>query len=99
MSKRSLPRLLQRVRKSFCIKVDLVLEGARIRDILSAEKRPVATRPEIKVLYITGQIESDLGRQCVADKLGSVLSKPFGPREFLARINELLNQSREADAS
>jgi two-component system cell cycle sensor histidine kinase/response regulator CckA len=58
---------------------DIVMPGINGYDVA---QRVRATRPEIKVLYITGHIESDLGRQCVADKQSSVLSKPFGPREF-----------------
>ena len=77
---------------------DIVMPGLNGYEMA---QRVRESRPDIKVLYITGLVDSDVGRRCVADKNGTVLSKPFTPKEFLAQVYELLNLPRrnEADAS
>jgi two-component system, cell cycle sensor histidine kinase and response regulator CckA len=74
---------------------DIVMPGLNGYEMAQCVR---AARPDIKVLYITGHVDGDVGRQCVADKNGTVLSKPFTPKEFLAQVYELLKLPRREEA-
>jgi len=58
---------------------DIVMPGLNGYEMA---QRVRESRPDIKVLYITGLVDSDVGRRCVADKNGTVLSKPFTPKRI-----------------
>ena len=66
---------------------DIVMPGLNGYEMA---QRVRESRPDIKVLYITGLVDSDVGRRCVADQNGTVLSKPFTPKELLSFFSSTL---------
>ncbi len=56
------------------------------------------SRPEIKVLYVSGYSVDDIGEHGVLTENVQLLQKPFSPQSLLQRIREVLTESSEWSA-
>ena len=67
---------------------DLIMPGMTGRDIV---ERITPTRPEMKVLYISGYTDEAISRHGVISPGTAFLSKPFGGGAFLLKIRQVLD--------
>ena len=67
---------------------DVVMPGMTGRDVV---ERVAPTRPEMKVLYISGYTDEAIKRQGVISRGSAFLSKPFAPGAFLLKVRQVLD--------
>jgi PAS domain S-box-containing protein len=70
---------------------DVVMPGMTGRELAT---RLAETRPQIKVLYISGYTADAIGHEGVLDPGVAYLSKPFTPAQLAVRVREILCQSK-----
>jgi PAS domain S-box-containing protein len=75
---------------------DVVMGGISGR-VLAEKLR--ATRPDIKVLYMSGYTEDAIIRHGVYTAQASFIGKPFSPAAISAKVREVLDAPTEKDAS
>ena len=56
------------------------------------------SRPELKVLYVSGYSADDIGDHGVLKEDVQLLQKPFSPQTLLQRVREVLNQENQPAA-
>ncbi len=69
---------------------DVVLPGMRGPDLA---RRLVATRPGMRVLYVSGYSEEFSSGRDASSPGGSLLSKPFPPETLVRRVREVLDEA------
>ncbi len=69
---------------------DVVLPGMRGPDLA---RRLVASRPGLRVLYVSGYSEEFTGRRDATSAGGMLLSKPFPPETLVRRVREVLDEA------
>jgi FixJ family two-component response regulator len=72
---------------------DVIMPNMSGPDLVRAVQ---ATRPEIKVLFMSGYTNDAIGRQGVLDPGVHLLQKPFTTDALLASVRSALDQSRAA---
>lgn len=48
------------------------------------------TKPDLKILFMTGYVEGDVVQRCVSELNAMFLDKPFQPAELRAKVREML---------
>jgi len=67
---------------------DVVMPGINGKALAESLKR---SRPETKVLYMSGYMENAIVRQNVLDSDAAYIPKPFAPEALAAKVREVLN--------
>ena len=67
---------------------DVIMPGMTGRDVV---ERVTPTRPEMKVLYISGYTDEAIKRHGVISRGSAFLSKPFAAGAFLLKIRQVLD--------
>jgi DNA-binding NarL/FixJ family response regulator len=62
------------------------LTGPRVADLI------LRTRPQMKVLFVSGYSDESVTRHGLIGPGRSYLSKPFGPEGFLRHVRECLDR-------
>ena len=57
------------------------------------------TRPEIKVLYVSGYSDNDLGRNHVMDESFDLLQKPFTPQALARKVYSVIREGAHAETT
>jgi two-component system cell cycle sensor histidine kinase/response regulator CckA len=70
---------------------DVIMPGMTGRELAS---RLLATRPEMKVLYVSGYTADVIGREGVLEPGVAYLPKPFTPAQLSIKVREVLGQSK-----
>lgn len=59
----------------------------------------LARRPDLKVLYVSGYSDNDIGHHGVLDAEVELLEKPFSPQTLAQKIREMLGEPAERTAA
>ncbi len=70
---------------------DVVMPQMNGRELV---ERVQSTRPETKVLYMSGYTEDDVLRRGVSEERAAFLAKPFGPDDLARKVREVLDSER-----
>jgi CheY-like chemotaxis protein len=70
---------------------DVVLPGLNGREVA---ERMRSTRPDVRVLYMSGYTDDAILRRGVLTQRSSLIQKPFSATDLTTRVSELLAQSR-----
>ncbi len=54
-----------------------------------------AQRPELKVLYVSGYSDNDIGNHGILDESVALLEKPFSPQTLARKVREVLGEAAE----
>lgn len=57
-------------------------------------QRLIQTRPEMRVVYISGYTENAIVRQGILEPGAVFLQKPFRPVTLVAKVREVLNKGQ-----
>jgi CheY-like chemotaxis protein len=66
---------------------DMVMPGMNGRDLAM---QAIATRPDMRVLYMSGHTHEVLGARFMLDGSTQVVQKPFGPADLVRRVREVM---------
>ena len=55
------------------------------------------TRPDTKILYVSGYSDNDIGDHGILDPRFELLQKPFTPQALARKIHEVIHENRYAD--
>ncbi|HSH39110.1 MAG TPA: ATP-binding protein [Chthoniobacterales bacterium] len=69
------------------------MNGQELAEQLSAE------RPDMKVLFVSGYSDNDIGDHGVIDRRIDLLQKPFTPQALARRIRDVIQEGRYADVA
>ena len=61
-------------------------------------QRLVATRPEVKVLYMSGYTGDALSKHGILDRAANLLQKPFATDALVHRVRDVLEASQATRA-
>jgi CheY-like chemotaxis protein len=73
---------------------DVVLPGLNGREVAEQMR---ATRPDLRVLYMSGYTDDAILRRGVLTQRSSLIQKPFNAVDLTNRVSELLAQSQRVD--
>jgi two-component system cell cycle sensor histidine kinase/response regulator CckA len=73
---------------------DVVLPGLNGREVA---ERMHATRPDVRVLYMSGYTDDAILRRGVLTQRSSLIQKPFSAADLTNRVSQLLAQSNQTD--
>jgi two-component system, cell cycle sensor histidine kinase and response regulator CckA len=75
--------------------IDLLITDVAMPHLGGPElaERLSALRPDVKVLYVPGYADSQLGRNGLMDGSVQILHKPFSPTDFTNKVEEVLTAS------
>ncbi|MEP6808963.1 MAG: ATP-binding protein [Chthoniobacterales bacterium] len=59
--------------------------------------RLTAERPEMKILYVSGYSDNDLGHHGILDRNVELLQKPFTPQTLARKIRDVIQDRRHAE--
>ena len=69
------------------------MNGQELAEQLSAE------RPDMKVLFVSGYSDNDIGDHGVIDQRIDLLQKPFTPQTLARKIRDVIQEGKYADAT
>jgi two-component system cell cycle sensor histidine kinase/response regulator CckA len=55
------------------------------------------TRPDMKILYVSGYSDNDIGDHGILDPRFELLQKPFTPQTLARKIHEVIHEDSYAD--
>jgi signal transduction histidine kinase/CheY-like chemotaxis protein len=58
-----------------------------------------ATRPDMKVLYVTGYSDNDIGNHGVLEEGVELLQKPFTPQTLARKVRDVIQESKDVEAA
>jgi two-component system, cell cycle sensor histidine kinase and response regulator CckA len=87
--------------KNFHDEIDLLITDVVMPQMNGQELAETLSylRPEMKVLFVSGYSDTDLGDHGMLDPRFELLQKPFAPHELSRKIREIMGQRTEADTS
>lgn len=79
--------------------VDLVVTDIRmpVVDGIELAERLSATRPSLKILFISGFFEEDERTRKLVHMGAAFMAKPFGVRTFIAKVNDMIDRRTPAN--
>jgi two-component system cell cycle sensor histidine kinase/response regulator CckA len=86
--------------KNFHGEIDLLITDVVMPQMNGQELAETLSylRPEMKVLFVSGYSDTDLGDHGMLDPRIELLQKPFAPHELSRKIREIMGQLTETDA-
>jgi signal transduction histidine kinase/ActR/RegA family two-component response regulator len=82
-------------------KIDLLLTDVIMPQMNGHElaAQLVAQRPELRVLYVSGYSDDDIGSHGVLDDTVALLEKPFSPQALARKVREVMGEPTESAAA
>ncbi len=65
----------------------------------SSRRSSSVTRPDIKVLYVSGYSDNDIGDHGVVDSTIDLLQKPFTPQTLARKVRDVIEERVYAQTS
>jgi signal transduction histidine kinase/ActR/RegA family two-component response regulator len=86
--------------KNFEAEIDLLITDVVMPHMNGQELAETLSffRPDMKVLFVSGYSDNDLGETGMLDPRIELLQKPFTPHELTRKIREIMGQPSESDS-